>query len=119
MNLLPINETISVVRGTTRRWQAVFLDLSQAGTPPLDITGATVRLTVKANFASASPVIYTVDAVITDAVNGLVTFTIPKTADFGADGEVTTFEYEILLITAGAEEFVWWTGDFIVAPRLT
>lgn len=111
-DLTPIPLTIKVTRAVTRRIQ---LTLTANGSA-VDLTGATVRLTVKRHPSQAESAVYTVDAVSSAPLTGVTILTIPKTATFGADGQTTHYRHEIRLIQSNGEEVVWWSGDFSVDP---
>lgn len=111
-DLTPIPLTIKVVRSVTRRMQ---LTLTANGSA-VDLTGATVRLTVKRHPSQAEGVVYTVDAVSSAPLTGVTVLTIPKTETFGTDGQTTHYRHEIRLIQSNGEEVVWWSGDFSVDP---
>jgi len=111
LTALPL--TINVTRATTRRLQ---LTLTSNGAP-VDLTGATVTLTVKQHaLQSESPPVYTVNTVHADPTNGLTVLTIPKTATFGVDGQLTRYVHEIRLIQPSGDEIVFWRGAFNVYP---
>jgi hypothetical protein len=112
-DLTPIPLTINVTRATTRRLQ---LTLTSAGAP-VNLTGATVTLTVKTHASQAeTPPVYTVNAVHSDPTNGVTILTIPKMATFGTDGQLSRYVHEIRLIQGNGEEIAWWKGNFLVYP---
>jgi hypothetical protein len=111
-DLKPLSLTIDVVRATTRRLQ---MALTSNGSP-VDLTGCTVTLTVKRHASQTDDAIYTANAVSASPTTGVTVLTIPKTATFGTDGQLSRYVHEIRLIQSNGEEIVWWAGPFLVYP---
>jgi hypothetical protein len=113
LSLLPLPLRIKVVRAVTR---VIRLDFALADGTVVDITGATVTLTVKATPSAAAAVVYTVNATLTNPAQGVATLTIPDSATFGTDGTVTRYYHEIRLIESNGNKTPWWAGSFEVWP---
>lgn len=111
LSLLPIPLDLSVTRAVTKRMRLTFQ--TSAGVA-VDISGATVTLTVKSSDSATASIVYTVNAALTTPSSGIATLTIPKTATFGSVGTRTFYWYEIRLLEANGDETVWWHGRFIV-----
>jgi hypothetical protein len=112
LRMLPVNQDIEVVRGTTRAIQfAVTLD-----GVAYNLTGATATLTVKASPLASGAEVYSLDqASHTNAAGGITTLTIPASATFGTDGGTTSYVYEFR-VTNGSTQIVFFAGAFTVHP---
>jgi len=101
-----------VFRGTTR----VFTVTCTIDGVAYPLTGATVTLTVKDAPLGSGAEIYALDqASHTNAAAGITTLTIPASATFGTDGQVSTYVYEIRAIN-GSTQIVFFSGTFTVMP---
>jgi hypothetical protein len=109
---LPLQRAIRVVRGTTRTFTVVCTLDGVA----VDLTGTTVTLTVKTAPTADGDEVYSLDVTShSDPSNGETELTIPASADFGTDGEISTYVYEIRMID-GSTEIVFFAGPFEVYP---
>jgi hypothetical protein len=109
---LPVNADIECVRGTTRSYTFTCTLNGSA----YNLTGATATLTVKVSPLAAGAEIFAVDqASHSDAANGITILTVPASATFGTDGNVTSYVYEMRVVN-GATEIVFFSGAFTVHP---
>jgi hypothetical protein len=112
LNMLPLQRAIQVTRGTTR---AIVFTVTLNGSA-YNLTGATATLTVKDAPTAAGAEIYALDqASHTNAAGGITTLTIPASATFGTDGQISTYVYEFR-VTNGSTQIVFFSGPFEVYP---
>lgn len=110
--MLPVLVPIECVRGTSR---AIVFTCTLNGSA-YNLTGATATLTVKVAPTAAGAEVYSLDqASHTNAAGGITTLTIPASATFGTDGELTTYVYEFRVVN-GATQIVFFNGPFTVHP---
>jgi len=112
LRMRPVPVDIEVVRGTTR---AIVFTVTLDGVA-YNLTGATATLTVKAGPTAAGAEVYALDqASHTNAAGGITTLTIPASATFGVDGDVSTYVYEFRVVN-GSTQIVFFAGAFTVMP---
>jgi hypothetical protein len=110
LNMLPLVRNILCVRGSARTINLTFTLNGSA----YNLTGKTISLTVKTAPTAAGAEVYSLDqASHTNAAGGLSTLPIPASATFGTDGQITTYVYEIRVLSDG---IVWFAGAFEVYP---
>jgi hypothetical protein len=110
LNMLPLVRNILCVRGSARTINLTFTLNGSA----YNLTGKTITLTVKTAPTAAGAEVYSLDqASHTNAAGGLSTLPIPASATFGTDGQISTYVYEIRVLSDG---IVWFAGAFEVHP---
>lgn len=117
-----VNQNLDIVRGNNKNFNVTVI--TQDGSP-VDITGGTVRMTVKwaptdadvsAIFALSSS---TSGITLTDPTNGVFTVNIPASATSTVPYRLTKLVYDIQLTTSGSEVFTILRGFFTVVPNIT
>jgi hypothetical protein len=110
LNMLPLVRNIQCTRGSARTINLTFTLDGVA----YNLTGKTITLTVKDAPTAAGAEVYALDqASHTNAAGGLSTLPIPASATFGTDGQISTYVYEIRVLSDG---IVWFAGSFEVHP---
>lgn len=112
LRMLPVQQDIEVVRGTTR---TIVFTVTLDGVA-YNLTGATATLTVKQSPLASGAEVYSLDqASHTNAAGGITTLTIPASATFGTDGGTSTYVYEFRVVN-GSTQIVFFSGAFTVHP---
>lgn len=117
-----INQNLYIVRGNNKNFDVTIT--AQDGAP-VNITGGTVRMTVKYDVgdADASAVFSlsssTTGITLTDPANGVATVNIPASATSALPYSNVRLVYDIQLTTSTPEVFTVLRGYFIVAPNIT
>lgn len=106
---------------------AVFRKNASGVQTPVDLTGATLYMTVKYRYADPDPGFAQITSaganvsggiIVTDAANGLATATFYDTVTTGVSGQ-TAFVYDVKVIEADGDESIPIFGTLTITPAVT
>lgn len=115
-----VQQNLKVTRGDTTPFQ--YKATANGGA--FNLTGATIKLTIKVNKTDADPGVLQLTTssgiAIDDAAGGMATITVPATAPFfSAITQDTQYVYDIQITTAGGQVYTTQEGTFLVEMDVT